>query len=283
MKDSMLTYVSRGIIPVLEFFDSRGVGLGYTPTFRLMGSYIEYDLPPMYAAVRAGMMTQQEFEKSDKTRILMATMKAMGLDVSREAVEDLILSADFSHNSPFLPEEGEICIFEEFRELVGTPRAEYYLAHETWHMKEKDAGVIHTHPAIIEGTADYAGWEYMGGHIYLSDPNSFTNGPITVMVYRVLKNEENPLRALLRPEVRGRISQTIIEEISGLIPDIESMKEYTRSRVEEGSITEFDRRMLASPTKKTLLAGMREVGAERLADELEPQDVSLYLEMYRLD
>jgi hypothetical protein len=143
---------------VLDFYCNVGTPLSYTPRIQ----YIDENCrrwPRALAMVREEVEFWRkylEFFSQNLARIIWK--EAYGIHLSDEAIHELLMIEKRRLGEIPEPEElgleGDIIIFKPYRKFINA--SDEILAHEVWHLIEKERGVLQEQPFIIEGTATYA-------------------------------------------------------------------------------------------------------------------------------
>lgn len=217
--------------------------------------------------------------------------KHFGLEVSDEAAnEALAVSqnalAGFFVGTPMFREGEDIDLFFPIRNMLD--QLDSVMAHESWHLHESAQGVTVTEPLIREATATYVENLIAGKSCrnpVVKDHFDVVYKLGAAIVEEELVGQENPLTALLDPDVRRKIELRFQREA---MPLFEQKAGQSFNPALSRSIQkQFLRTELAyenfrkDPSAENLLHALRQRGYGKLAEDFGKQDVSKLLEYSR--
>jgi hypothetical protein len=295
-----LVYISEKVVDyVLDDLGRHGIGLSYSPALRYYnGVRRRKDGTKTLAAVRGEGRIIDRVGETVKDELYKSLFGHFGIDVSSEAVRELELAMirrgktfqkkldeqpDDEWNNPIEIEEGEIVLTRDFAHLrrhSHPARLLHVLGHEVWHLVEMDYGVSDSYPLIEEGTAEFAGQRISGAKVKSEvgfvNLDCFEYYGIASIIKERFKGRDNPYKALLDRRRRKGINTAAIREIHKVPVSVKKPDMEGAVRIGDKDMI----RLLDNPTKEELLRFWRSIGAKKLAEEAEGQDLSIYLLQY---
>lgn len=273
---------------VLEFYRGQGVPLGYRPTVEQVSSDC---MREMELVARIGVeIAPAGPDQPSLSRLFARTRSAalwrrvLGLDVSREAIEELnrIVQARRVLRSAG-DSKADIILYPSF---TGSAIKPWYIAHEVWHLIEDERGLLAAEP-IREGTATFAAALHLGktdDELFLRPPGrcgdllSLRRAGVGHIVKEHLGRSARPLVEMLRPAVRAQVQEDALQRCQPLILALAREAAEDPDYVED--FTRYLRRTLShvgnghGSSPDGVVAAYRQIGALRLAEELARQDLT---------
>ncbi len=248
-------------------------------------------------------MIREEFETLDKyfdfiSQNLARTIwkDAYGIDISDEAIAEVTRTQKDKLGNILIPQEFEsgadVLIFQPYRNHSKEQEdGDEIIVHEVWHLIEKERGVLQAHPFITEGTATYAMKRFRGKGcdkpfekfedffmmMYLGAAN---------IVQNYVGSSENPYRTMLDSQVRrkiqqdmlGRVKPVLVERVKRSLEDEDNQKVMAHIMRQ---IPEFQG-LEGYLTAEGIMEAYRQMGATKLADELQGKDLEGLMYWFRM-
>ena len=150
--------------------------------------------------------------------------KAYGVVMSEEAIREQVSVENKNMIDIFRNHSGvDILLFRPYAETMSIGRkSDEYMAHEVWHLIEKERGVLSTHPLIMEGTATYASRRCVGLRcdVRIEDAREYASmiylGCANIVQNAVVE-KENPFTALLDCEIRSSMQDDAVMRLKPVI------------------------------------------------------------------
>jgi len=271
----------------IEFLATKGITIKERPEIILM--------PKPHPYLRRVAETDMSFPKLDIRAFesdiigLQTLYKGIfGIELSKKAIAEmfppnigkipLIRKAGYKPEIRLYP-----IILQKASELEDVAEI---LVHELWHNVESQHPITARTQSIREGIATYVQLNYRGVEIKrpLESYNKFDEIVACGLAYIVqehLKDKKNPYRAILQHATRKKIEEEGLKRIfehSGLL--LKAAAKEMKRRIGENKPGSVTMEVLQEPTEKKIISIYRRQGANRLADELERQDLSRLLAFY---
>ncbi len=281
---------------VLTFYKERGTPLSYYPKIQYVNE-VYPQRPNILAIIREELETmEQSFDYFFQNLTKTIWKDAYNLDVSDEAIAEVITIEKRNMNRLFVPPEfgsgADILLFQPYISHSTTiEERDEILAHEIWHLIEKERGVLKQHPLITEGTATYAMKRFNGKDCdtpFEKCKDYFTmlySGAANV-VQSYVGNTKNPYQTMLDPQMRDRIQQDLLERVKPVL--VENVKRTLRDKnilkataQTLRQIPEFQK-LEGNLTPGAIVEAYRAMGAQKLADELQEKSLEGLLHWFRM-
>ena len=164
------------------------------------------------------------------------------------------------------------------------------IAHKMWHLIDKQHGFFPTHHFTLEGCAAYAMKKFINKKLQkeFDEIDEFVEALYLGSGYIVqsyVDSKENPFKALLEVSQRDLIQNNILEQLKKsftkkmqkTLEDEEGKKmiAYNMSLIPE--FAELKGRMSA----EGIICSYRKMGTEKLASELEKQDLTKLVQIFK--
>lgn len=187
--------------------------------------------------------------------------------------------------------DGEVALFSPFRRTRDKKSMLVAMAHEAWHLIELERGLFKDMRLLGEGTATCAPAFLLGGTVMESEPENVDDllyQKAAAVVQRRCNGCGNPFGRMLDPAFRRDVEMELADYTVGTFLRADSMNQeeldYLRKLRLDGLRAERYLRKAApelampeNPTRDEIMAYYRRIGANRLADELDGQDLSRLL------
>lgn len=294
--EEIIKPVKESVSRVLKFYENVGTPLSYNPKLGYVDKICETKPDGL-------MKMKNEFKIIDKivdfmTQNFAKTIwkDAYGLDVSDEALAELTKNIKHKINKTLIPQEFEsgadILIFQPCKKYIKSEKAiDEIIAHEIWHLVEKERKLLEEHPFITEGTATYAMKRFIGKRcnkkfekfddffmmIYLGAAN---------IVQNYVENKENPYQSMLDTNLRREIEQDLVGRIKPILVE-KCRKSLENEDVKKGvafsmqKIPEF-KELKGNLSTENIIRVYKNMGANKLADELEGKNLENLMDYFRM-
>ncbi len=276
----------------IAWFKEEGVDVPRTPVIRYWDNALNL-LPP--TAVAGCPMDVESAKRIisiiGKTR-MQSIHRYFGLNVSEEALDEnirVLQSQVENEIQTYLPNDADIFLFPPAVSQVGMPGFLEAIAHELWHLVEKEKGVLADNGLTHEGTATYVGQRRIGyvpiKREYAS-VHDFLYSSSAQVVRETVGHLKNPLPSLLEPDIRNTIGNRIQSEVFPQLKNatlqsgaqiVQRMRGAARAHMLNDKCMQTFRE---TKTATALLLGWKLQGYTRLSEELEHQDTSKLLAYY---
>lgn len=294
--EQVIKLAEESVRKVLKFYEARGTPLNYYPKLQ----YVDRICPQRPDGLA---MIREEFEALDNyidffSQNLGRTIwkDAYGIDVSDEAIIEVARIQKDKFKKIFIPQEFEsgadVLIFQPYSEHIKKQEGrDKVIAHEIWHLIEKERNVLKEHPFIIEGTATYAMNRFMGescdiefeecGDFFMMMYHGAAN-----VVQNYVGNSDNPYQTMLDRQIRekiqqdllGRVKPVIVERVKKSFEDENNRKTMAYSMQQ---IPEFQE-LKGNLSSEGVIKAYRQMGANKLVDELQGKDLEGLLNWFRM-
>lgn len=178
----------------------------------------------------------------------------------------------------FEKKECDILLFKQILKPQNQAQLSEILAHEFWHIIERDLGIISKNPLMREGCANYVKHHLFGTDIqWGEDFHSIVYDNSAYIIKKIVEGKPcNPLYTLLVPHNRKVITQFIEEElypdlkklVINLIQTQTSNKDFLRFK-------EFEQ-FKENSTIENLLQCYRDFGLNKFAEEIKGQNLQKF-------
>jgi hypothetical protein len=276
---------------VLERFDKCSIGLPYRPNLLYLEHSIggapasvidEVDVLPFQVAVAGAIARVHAYRLFDRHAVRVS---APALDEYATAVGDalrtLVAKPAAAADQMFIDDKN-ISLYTEFESLPAD-RRQALLAHEVWHLIERDRGVLATHPLIMDGTARFVENRFFGWLL-----NSKALQPKTLELWRydgaayVVQESLANVRgqypsiyhAMLDPVWRTQTQDVLIDQTADALERILPQCTGTERQLLLVCSDRIGLPVLKMITAEGIISRYRALGGVRLADELQGQDLS---------
>ena len=291
MNREIIREAEKSLDVALSFYQDR-VPLSYRPKLE----YFDEEFRNYKALAREERISEKKcLDDFEKALEAVEWKEKYGLIVSEEAllemdkaiVRFLLQDGIIEEIIPkkYSESDAHILIFGPYMDL-DKRNQDGTMVHEVWHLIERERDVIEHTPFIIEGTAMYPQFKFMGLEpkqeieTFVDFQRMRYLGVLGV-VWRHVNHKANPYLSILNPDVRTTIDDEVKGRVKG---NMKVMKENILKNEEILNASSHIclklpgyNELQDNPTKINLLRFYRNIGANKLADELEPQDTSLYL------
>lgn len=291
----MIKAAEASLDEALEFFQSEGVRLGYRPRFRYVDRNSVQGSHAIACVVSGASPTLALSEQ------ILGVLKwdwLYGLKVNDKANQEYatlyLERANKTLPRAYQNNEGTIFLLRGFKEKFekgGKTLCGVYVAHEVWHLRELELGVLQQYPLIAEGTATYAEtgflhrtWNYSGEWPPHSSLSLLLYREAADIVHHNVGEAKHRYLAALDVSVRAQIHDELLQRsISNPgAPEMLSLGDTKgRARYVRQRIPEFQP-LKGNLTPKALLEAYRRMGANKLADELQSQDLGRLVKTFRM-
>jgi hypothetical protein len=275
---------------VLNFYKRLETPLSYRPKLQYIDTI--YGLRPDTIAQVIGEL---EMVKNYSDFLYKNIMKNVCKEIYKLDISDLAITEITNIQKNKLHElnnlipkefEGDIILFQPYKQAD----RDATILHETWHLIEKERGVLQKHPFIMEGTATYAEKRALRKKCD-TPPSRF--GDFFSMIYygaanivqNHVQNSKNPYKAMLELDVREQIQQELLEKVKPVIAN-QLKKTLGDENVKKGLAYQMQQNPKFQKLKNNLTAEgiieiYREMGANQLAKELEKQNLESLLDSFK--
>ncbi len=281
---------------VLTFYNNNGTPLSYFPKLQYING-VYPQRPNVLAMIREELEIMiQSFDFFSHNLAKTIWKDAYKIDVSDEAIAEVIEIEKDKLGRIFVPSkfesEADILLFLPYRDhTVEQEDRDEILAHEVWHLIEKERGALQEHPLISEGTATYAMKRFRGqscDRTFEECNDYFTmiySGAANV-VQSYVGNAENPYQTMLDRKMRdqiqedllGRVRPVLVEKVKRSLGDKNNQKAMAQALRQIPEFQKLDGNLTAAG----IIEAYREMGAEKLADELQGKSLEGLLYWFRL-
>jgi len=299
-KEKVLEFAEGSLDRVLAFYDRQGISLPHRPKFR----YAKVNPVGIMREPFMSVLPDEEAGKAVKTswhrNFSRARFEILGITLSDEALEENLqieISLNYLYLHKYWRENfsgADILLFPPLGKYLTDgyqKNLDGHMAHEVWHLIEKDRNVLHTTPLIAEGTARRAEGLFFGKDLAVAkNPNLY----ITIFYYGAdcvvrdcMRAFRNPYKEMLNPQVRERAQRELLkryeEKISEFFRRSCFEKDHVRSDPTNDAKSPFQERLLSNGlTPAGVAKTYRDAGAPTLARELEGQDLGPYIKSLKL-
>ena len=276
-KQSVGKKSQKSITIALNWLKQQDIELKYRPT--VVHSGMEC---PFNADACASVNSEDDYVVSAFSHKLYFELEAMygrfGLTLSRK-VCDAISEKASGLLSTFQRSKGleaDITLYNPVAQHL--KELDEIMVHEMWHLVERQEGIKDGSEIIGEGTATIVQYRFAGKRCFLQEREN-TYETIAAIIQHQFNGCEIPLSDLLKPSLRKKINQAA-EAFTG---SSERLRDEAIERVKSPEYIELQRQSILAhpawasfrknPTPKTYLEGLRAIGDEVIADELEGQNL----------
>jgi len=260
----------------LAFFQRNGVEFSNIPTIAYQGIEHPSGTSTFASAKVEDDFTQNLYRLYGPQVYPRLFGEHYGLKISPAAVNELIKVFITEVESEKKRLTADITLYANTTEhIVDLPEA---IAHELWHIKERDSGLIDPALLIYEGTASYAGAKYIGRRIRDAKLNTLQDYIYIKMGYIVQEHMEGKrLAEMLSSDLRQKLKEAYNSYIAPYIVDMmiratdDPKTDSTRLMArEDDSFKAFRKKQDA----EGLMKSFRARGLIITAQEIEGQDLS---------
>lgn len=286
---------------VLAFYEMHGVPLSYRPRFK----YIPGPHPKRPDCVA---MIREEFEvlgplNDDISKIIddVGLWNVLDLNISDAAIEEhKRLSKSrlkprhwLTDYDEFRDPEVDIFLFRPYR-LSDNWERDNTIAHEVWHLVERERGIITRNPMIMEGTATYAALYFDGSRLEFDLKSVVNNiedflqmryviGAYFVQTY--VEKDGNPLKTMLYESVRNLIERELMTYIEPhmvrLLKGLYENESILKSMAENLKKTSNFPQHTGKLTEEMVIKSFRDEGAVIFASELQGENLKKMMDLFR--
>jgi len=258
--------------------------------------------PNAAAMVIEEMEMMPKFQEEYISRAMnTAELKAIcGFEVSKEALDEYL--SRFRNPTPgenvnHIPEKykqlgADIILFSPISRLVHRPLfMDEAMAHEVWHIVERECNVLGIACLITEGTATYAAQQTLCRNNFTPpeacfDFNTMLYRGAAGVVHEHVKHWQNPLAYLLDKKIRTDMEVELVHRCEPRIPDmmrrmVMNPEEQARLKYEYCRCPAYQR-LQGDVTKRTILQMYTDIGAYKLAAEIADQDLSQAIAWFKM-
>jgi len=294
--EQVIKSAEESVSRVLKFYKDRGTPLSYSPRLE----YVDGICPQRHDALA---MIRQEFETLDKYSDFLyqnlgrtVWKDAYNIDVSDEAIAEVTRIQKDKLGKILIPQEfdsgADVLIFQPYQNHCREQNdGDEIMAHEIWHLIEKERGVLQEHPFIMEGTATYAMRRFRGKScnkpfekfddffmmMYLGAAN---------VVQGYVESSENPYQTMLNKQVReqiqqdllGRVRPVLVERIKKSLEDEDNQRDMAHTMRQTPEFQGLEGNL----TAEGIVEAYRQMGATKLADELQGKDLEGLMDWFRM-
>lgn len=285
----------RSLNRVLEFYEKVGTPLGYSPKIKYIDGICN-QRPDTIAMVKSEIeMVDKSVEFLSQYLAKTIWQEGYGLNVSDESIAEAaeLSKKQISDNfkkvriTKEFESGADILVFEPYLRRNGDD----IMAHEVWHLIEKANGVMFQRPYIIEGTATYAMNRFLGQRCdkpfeeSTNLVNMLYQGTANI-VQSVAGNSNNPYKSMLDNETREQIQQTLIlklkPKITGLVVKLLENEDTRKMALQSLRENPYFKELEGNLSHKGIVQAYRKMGANKLADELEKQDLGILIQQFKM-
>ncbi len=289
-------FTQKSLERILDFYSNRGFNLNYFPKLKLVDEDFK-ELPYTIALVKNEIETFDKFsDLSAKLFGVSIWKEAYHLNVSEDSINELntAIKKNVNLNSLITLDNyggGDIFIFPLYYKISETHQ-EATLAHEVWHLIEKEKGVLSDSLLIREGTAEYAEKLFMNERFVreLEEIEEFREilyqGAGKIVQDKV-SHLQNPYEAMLDPKLRSKIEEEFIERLKPVL--VKKVKKTFEDKNYLGKFAAMSIKIFpglsdlkSNLRKESILDFYKKLGANKLAEEIKDQDLSHLIDYYRL-
>ncbi len=184
MEEKIIKYAEKTLDSVLLFYDHKGISLSHRPKIK----YIDSMHPKFY-----GIPARCEVYYPKKEILYLSLVKS-------PKYKSIIL------------------LFQPYKTIQNKKFRDEIIAHEVWHLIEKERNVINIAPIIKEGTATYAAKTFCLGYFEdtiknLKEDYENTHLVVASLVNYYTRSLKNPLISILNKEIRLMIEKELFKKI----------------------------------------------------------------------
>jgi len=293
---NLLKLAEESVIKVLKFYESRGTPLSYHPKLQYVDRICP-EVPDGLAMIREEFETVGNYIDFFSQNLAKAMWKdAYGIDVSDEAIAEVTRIQKDKLGKILIPQEFEsgadVLLFQPYQNHSKKQEdRDMIMAHEVWHLIEKERGVLQEHPFIMEGTATYAMRKFRGE----SCDKSFEefDDLVTMMylgaaniVQNYVGNSENPYQTMLNKQLRGQIQQDLLKKVKPVL--VERIKKSLEDEDNQKAMAHIMRQipefqgLEGNLTDEGIVKAYRQMGAIKLANELQGENLEGLKSWFRM-
>ncbi len=278
------TQMKLALSQALDFLRDNGFGLKTPPTIKFVNRYP--DNINQLAAAKVEKEQLDAFTGYLGVALTRLFHESFSLSLSDAAIEEYVSKRDSKNIIATQREDNDVDIVL-YRGLAERPELlNQTVFHEIWHCLEKQELTNDSAIAIAEGTTTFA--EYLYSNKAL--PNEGRAGSYYAIAYEEcarivqdeLGNHPQPLKMLLDPEFRLRVAQRFHNnQFSELVASVNETTLQHPEVIVNGMAYETGEPyndFLAKPNKSNYIKALRNKGCNRMADELETQDIGPLLD-----
>ncbi len=299
-----LQEAEKSLDKVLEHYKQHGITLSYRPKIEYVDDVYPF-LRDAVAMVRPESLFLENLkERLDKLYpegLSQPWQDVYDLEVSSEALSefnDAIVSHLQSRvettkiDNPFEDTDADIIFFKTYDAQPNRPNLlEEFLSHEVWHLIELEQGVYEKNIFITEGTATYASMIYTG--IITETPIEGSENLMSILyqgaasvVHNHIGSSDNPYQAMLDPNIRKSIDKEFLDKLRPKVINLAKKTLEDENRAKSLAyvfelLPEFEP-LRHNVTPENLLEVYRDLGATKLAAELEGQNMDKLVGWYKL-
>lgn len=220
---------------------------------------------------------------------------ACGIEVCESAIEDVLniqkrIIGDVRFPKE-LEEDSDILVFRPFVDNCKTKEeGDEVLAHEVWHLIEKEKDILKKHPFIIEGTTTYAMKKFSGTEfedLEVSVEDFFMNmyeGAASLVKYHV-EGSKNPYKKMLDNNLRKTIQEELLSKVKPIIRNmvkrtLEDENAQKASVCILKQIPEFEA-LEGNLSAEGIFLIYRRLGTNQLEEELQHQNLDKLVDYYK--
>ncbi|MFW6014630.1 MAG: hypothetical protein ACOCQG_05625 [Candidatus Nanoarchaeia archaeon] len=275
----------------VDYFEEQGITLDYVPGVEYSNQPCKLN-PYILAAVDIDIESYKNLMGLIGSTFMKTTYERLfGLKLSEEALRESIDVAKAEIETIFpagiYGDYIDIHLYSPIQSELH--RLDELMAHEVWHLIEKEHGLLDGKGFIHEGTATYAQNRFVGREFEWAGSETDYAGVVyentAYLVHEEVKNEPDPLKALLDTEKRKNIQLKFDEKILPLA------YEKAVDLIEAGATNDFSKELLFNhpayeafrkkPNADNLLFALRQREYVKLADDISKQDMTKLVKYYK--
>jgi hypothetical protein len=303
--EEAMEQAENGLDQALEFFSSEGLHLERRPTIAYVGDKLGEILKRANRHTVASLNANYALIPEAPTPSFFDYERKMwgegyGLTISDAAIMSLLLVGISSKFSERLKQEranlptDDIYLYDAARK--STVDLAQIMVHEVWHIIETESGFYD--PFTSEGTATYVANRFLGNESPWTQKQTI-HAPRATEQYRIqekeiatmryinaahfveetLRDETQPLVALLTPDIRAAVRYAVESKVFPYIyrPANREFPIHTRWERDSFLVSATDAfdPFKKEPGPNTLVQCLRAYGATQLAEEIQHQDLTI--------